>query len=47
MPELGIENLVQRARLERVRCGETNHVAAKIVRHVISLTDLGQSACGK
>ena len=40
MPEFGIENLVERARLERVRRGETNHVAVKITRHVIRVTDL-------
>jgi len=47
MPELGIEYLIQRARLERVRRGETHHVTAKIVRHVIGVTDFRESARSK
>jgi len=44
MPELGIEYFIQRVRLERVWRGETHHVAAKIVRHVIGVTDFRESA---
>lgn len=43
MPELGIEYLVQWERRERVRRGETHHVAAKIVRHIIGVTDFRES----
>jgi hypothetical protein len=44
MPELGIEYFIQRARLERVRRGETDHVAAKIIRHLIGVTDFRERA---
>src|SRR5438128_1917427 len=47
MPEFGIENFIKRARSERVRRAETNHVTTKITRHIISSTDFGQSAGGK
>src|SRR6266568_1656911 len=47
MPEFGIENLIERARFERVRIGETDHVTTKITRHIISAADFGQSAGGK
>src|SRR5438309_11693326 len=47
MPEFGIENLIERARFERVRRGETDHVTTKITRHIISATDFGQDAGGK
>ena len=46
MPEFGIENLIQRARFERVRRGETNHMTTKITRHVC-VAHFGQSAGGK
>src|SRR6266568_8956311 len=47
MPEFRIENLIERARFERVRRGETNHVTMKITRHIFSVADFGQSARGK
>src|SRR5213082_1355277 len=47
MPEFRIEYLIERPRFERVRRGETNHVTMKITRHIISVTDFGQSARGK
>src|SRR5207248_11626901 len=45
MPEFGIENLIERARFERVRRGETNKMTTKITRHVC-VTHIGQSADG-
>ena len=44
MPEFRIEYLVERARFERVRRGETNHMAAKITRHVTPAPDFRQRA---
>src|SRR5437763_17191769 len=47
MPEFRIENLIERARFECVRRGETNHVTMKITRHIFFVADFGQSARGK
>src|SRR5439155_1389216 len=47
LPQFGIENFIEPVLFERVRRGETNHVAVKIARHIISVADFSQSAGGK
>src|SRR2546423_14802204 len=47
MPKLWIENFVERAGRKRVRRRETNHVTTKITRHIVRVTDFGQSASRK
>src|SRR5437870_3023805 len=47
LPQFGIENFIEPVLFECVRRGETNHVAVKIARHIISVADFSQSAGGK
>src|SRR5206468_12168812 len=47
MPKLWIENFVERAGRKRVRRRETNHVTTKITRHIVRVTNFGQSASRK
>src|SRR6184192_3012945 len=47
MPKLWIKNFVQRARRKGVWRRETNLVTTKILRHIIRVTDFGQSASRK
>src|SRR5439155_19607592 len=46
MPELWIENFVQRVRLEGIERRKANHMATKIIRHVAPVTHLRDSTRG-
>src|SRR5207237_6098775 len=46
MPKFWIENFVKRARLVRVERAKTNHMTAKIMWHIVPVTDFRQSTPG-